>query len=155
LKLLTVAEEADTTAQVALDVAEAAGPLAFLSHGGPVARHFAHGGPAYFAGGGPVAGDTVPAWLNPREGVLTPTGMTTIGGVSGLDALNAGVTPGGMGGRVTIMPSQTVLKLDNRTVGQAVVKWALNNAARGPTSLVGGSLVTGAPGLPASGFGTG
>jgi hypothetical protein len=103
------------------------------------------GGPIF--PGGPMGTDTVPIWATPGEGVLTTQAMQNIGGASGLQQLNSG--QGGLGGNVSINPSQTIIKLDGKTVGEAVVKWALNQAARGTSSMVGGSLVTGAPGLPA------
>lgn len=100
--------------------------------------------------GGPVGTDTVPAWLGQNEGVVSGTGMQNIGGALGLSAINNG-TFGGLGGDVRINPSNVEMRLDSRVIGQAVVQWALNQAARGPSSLVGGSLVTGAPGLPVTG----
>jgi hypothetical protein len=51
-------------------------------------------------------------------------------------------------GTIHIAPAETTLRIDGREVGRAVVRYALNTAARGPTSYSGGSLVTGAPGLP-------
>jgi hypothetical protein len=96
--------------------------------------------PRYFAGGGPVGGDTVPGWLTPGEGVVTTGGMRGLG-AAGLHALNNGQ---GFGGHITIVPGTVVLRLDNRTLARANVEYTLQRAARGPSSLVGGSLATGA-----------
>lgn len=56
---------------------------------------------------------------------------------------------------VTVSPqSQIVLRTSDREIGRATVRWALNEAARGPSSISGGSLVTGAP-APAPTLATG
>lgn len=111
---------------------------------------FAHGGvvPRYFAAGGPTGTDTVPAWLTPDEGVVTTDGMDSIGGPAGLAAINAGR---GLAPNVTISPNPQafVLRTSDREIGEGTLRWVLNKAARGPSTLVGGSLVIGAPGLPA------
>lgn len=103
------------------------------------ALYRAHGGvvPRYMASGGPMGTDTVPAYLSPGEGVLSLAGMQALG------ALNSGGTGGGQ--EITI---RVPVQLDGRTLTESVVRYSLNRGARGPTSLVGGSLVTGAPGLP-------
>jgi hypothetical protein len=43
-----------------------------------------------------------------------------------------------------IEPQPIVIKIDDREIANAVVRYTLNRAASGPSSLVGGSLVTGA-----------
>jgi hypothetical protein len=96
--------------------------------------------PRYFAGGGPVGGDTVPGWLTPGEGIVTTQGMNMIG-PGGLSMLNGG---GGMGGPMRITPGTTIVKLDARIIARAVTEYMLQKGARGPSSLVGGSLSTGA-----------
>lgn len=92
--------------------------------------------PKYMAAGGPMGSDTQPAWLTPGEGVLSLRGMQALGD------LNAG--GGGMGGDITI---RVPVSLDSRVLTEAVARYSLNRAARGPTSFVGGSLVTGSPGF--------
>lgn len=116
------------------------------------------------AGGsiGPSGSDTVPAWLTPGEYVMSKAVASRIGAPA-LGQLDAGNLPGfaetlarqygiggagGMGG-LQIMPGNVTIKLDARTIAQAVVDYTLRRAARGPSSLVGGSLVTGASGPPA------
>lgn len=51
---------------------------------------------------------------------------------------------------IRIEPAHATLRVDGRELGNAVVRYALNRAARGPTNAVGGSLMTGGPGLPVS-----
>jgi hypothetical protein len=113
---------------------------------------FSRGGPVtharYFASGGPSGSDTVPAWLTPGEGVLNKAAMSRIG-AGGLNALNAGQGIGG--GDITIEPGVAVFKLDGRVLAQAVVNYTLRRGARGPSSLVGGSLATGAVALGTDG----
>jgi hypothetical protein len=96
--------------------------------------------PRYFAGGGPVGGDTVPGWLTPGEGIVTTQGMGQLG-PGGLSMLNGG---GGMGQHITIQPGNTIVKLEARVIARAVTEYMLQRGARGPSSLVGGSLSTGA-----------
>ena len=135
-----------------------------LATGGKVPQHFAAGGKApqhfaaagkapqhFAAGGGPTGTDTIPAWLSPGEGVVTTQGMQTVGGEQGLTMINSGQSGalGGVGGgNVTINGSPVTFNVDGRQLGEAVVRWALSRAARGPTSYVGGSLTTGAAGIP-------
>jgi len=110
---------------------------------------FAGGGvvPKHLAVGGPSGTDTIPAWLTPGEGVVSRQGMMALG-EDGLALLNGGWAAGGGGGqRITIQPGVVQIRLDSRVLTEAVVQYTLNQAARGPTSLIGGSLVTGAPGL--------
>jgi TP901 family phage tail tape measure protein len=96
--------------------------------------------PKYFAAGGPSGTDTIPGWLTPGEGVLTRAGMASVGGESGLYALNHG---GGLG-NITIVPeTQVILKTSDREIGQAALRWTLRRAARGSSTLTGGSLMTG------------
>lgn len=114
--------------------------------------HIFNGGgvvPRHMASGGPIGTDTVPAWLTPGEGVLSRQGMAAIGGENGLSAINAGM-PGGFGGNITITPqaSMVALRDGGREFANLVVRYTLNRAARGPGAYVGGSLVTGAAGLP-------
>jgi len=51
--------------------------------------------------------------------------------------------PLGHGG-IHITPSPVVINLDGRQLARGVIRYTLNRAARGPSSLVGGSLATGA-----------
>lgn len=51
------------------------------------------------------------------------------------------------GGHAQIHPSNVALKVDGREVANAVIRYELNRAARGPSNMVGGSLVTGSPGI--------
>lgn len=111
-----------------------AGHLASLLHaGGPVR------GRTHFDTGGPSGTDTVPAWLTPGEGVLNRAAMSRVG-VGGLNTLNQG---GGLGGNISITPGQVVVQVQGRTIAEAVVQYTLSRAARGPTSLVGGAMLTG------------
>lgn len=52
---------------------------------------------------------------------------------------------------ITIQPGRTTMNVDGREITNAVTRYTLNRAARGPSSFVGGSLVTAAPGLPVGG----
>ena len=120
----------------------AAPPSGGPSLGGPPAKHLYTGGPA--------GTDTVPGWLTPGEDVLSRAGATTLNGMigeGGLSALNAGVNPfgGGLGGgqNITITPGVAEFRVDGKVLAKAVVHYTLQKAARGPSSLVGGSLVTG------------
>jgi hypothetical protein len=107
--------------------------------------------PKYLAAGGPIGSDVVPTWLTPGEGVLNTRAMSLIGGEVGLNMANSG-NVGGMnnmglgGGNITITPGQTIVKIGDREVAAAVTRYVLNRAARGPSSLSGGSLAIGAPG---------
>lgn len=99
----------------------------------------------------PGSTDKLHGWLTPGEGVLNRTAMNLVGGEAGLNAINNGQLPGvpvgaGSPGSVTINPSNVYVRLDSRTVAQAVIRWTLQKAARGPSSLSGGSLVTGTAG---------
>lgn len=96
--------------------------------------------------GGPIGTDTVPLWATPGEGVVSPQGMARIGGEQGLAAINTGA---GYGGQQPLVIHSPVY-LDGRKITDAVTRVVLNRAARGPTSLVGGSLVSGSSGLPVS-----
>lgn len=107
-----------------------------LLHSGGAVR------PRYFDMGGPVGTDTIPGWLSPGEYVLNAAAAANIGAPM-LGALNAGY---GGGQQIRIQPGPVVLQLDSRTLARAVVRYSLEKAARGPSSLVGGSLVTGAGG---------
>lgn len=96
--------------------------------------------PKYLAMGGPSGTDTIPGWLTPGEGVLNRRAMANVG-IAGLQRLNDG---GGMGGDITITPSVAVLKLNDREVGQASIRWFATRSARGSSSLTGGAMLTGA-----------
>jgi hypothetical protein len=130
-------------------------PFGSLGHTISTVLHplgLAHGGVVrYMQAGGPIWPDTVPAWLKPGEGVVTAQGMGNIGGAAGLQAIETGGL-GGLGGnqRFTISPSMQIapVNLDGKNLLNIVVKYALLNAARGPSSLIGGSLTTGGIGLP-------
>jgi len=108
-----------------------------LSAGGPVKAH-------YYDMGGPVGTDTVPGWLSPGEGVVNAQGMAALG-AGGLSAVNSGQAP--LSGTIRVQQPY-VVKLDTRVLTQSVIQQILNLGARGPSTLTGGSLVTGAPGLP-------
>jgi hypothetical protein len=103
-----------------------------LNKGGVVPRHF--------ASGGPVGQDTVPAWMTPGEGVINTRGMGMLG-QGGLGMINSGQ---GVGQHITIQPGVTIVKLETRAIARAVTEYMLQKGARGPSSLVGGSLSTGA-----------
>ena len=119
------------------------------SGGGVVPRHLATGGSPFSAptGFGPSGTDTIPAYLSPGEVVLSNAMVQNITNNGGL----------GGGGRqqpiqVNIAPAPITLRMDSRTVAQGVVQYTLERGARGPGSLVGGALTTGAT---ASSLGTG
>jgi hypothetical protein len=118
-----------------------------LNQGGSVGSHAPS---KHLYTGGPAGTDTVEGWLTPGEDVISRAGASVLNGAigqSGLSALNAGQNPfagNGMGGgNMTITPGTTVIQLDSRTIATAVTQYALRKAARGPSSLVGGSLATG------------
>lgn len=94
--------------------------------------------------GGQVANgpDTVPAMLSVGEGVLNRTAMSGLG-VGGLNALNGGGDTGGILNDFTIQPAPVYVMLDGRVLAKGVLQQTLRKAARGPSSLVGGALVTG------------
>lgn len=100
-----------------------------------------HKPPKYLAVGGPIGTDTVPAWLTPGEGVLSRQAMNVIG-QRGLGLLNQGTNPFGQQS-ITITPSPVTIEIDSKAIARAVIQYTLNKAARGPSSLVGGALVTG------------
>ena len=100
---------------------------------------FSHGGPVYRAAGGPSGTDTQPAWLTPGEYVLDQATTNRIG-IGGLQQLQAGGGLGNQNIHITIEPAD--VRMDSRVVAQLVLKAALNRAARGSSSLVGGSLAT-------------
>ena len=109
-----------------------------LSSGGVVKPH-------YYDMGGPVGTDTVPGWLSPGEGVVNAQGMAALG-AGGLSARELGA-----GAAVRHDPRAAALRessSDTRVLTQSVIQQILNLGARGPSTLTGGSLVTGAPGLP-------
>lgn len=106
-----------------------------LHTGGPVRRHR-----RYFDTGGPVGTDTIPGWLSPGEYVLNQATTARVG-IPALNRLNNG---GDLGAQnITIQPSAVIINMDSRKVGQGVLRWSLQRAARGPTSLSGGGLMTG------------
>jgi len=119
-----------------------------LNSGGTVT---AHNRVKHLYTGGPAGTDTVQGWLTPGEDVLSRAGAATLNGMigqSGLSMLNAGGNPfrhmlaselSGM----QITASPVVLRLNDRVLAEGVVRYALNRAARGPSSLVGGPQVTG------------
>jgi len=91
-----------------------------------------------YASGGLV--DNVPAMLQVGEGVLNRTAMSMIG-VNGLNSLNSGNLAALFNG-MTISSTPIYITLDGRVLARAVVQQTLRKAARGPSSLVGGALVT-------------
>ncbi len=107
----------------------------------------AHGGLVTASGiqrfqyGGAVGTDNIPAWLSAGEGVLSRVGLSGIGGPQGLAALNAGKGSGNF----TIEQAPVNIYLDGRLVAKSVLRATLNKAARGPSSLSGGSLVAARP----------
>jgi hypothetical protein len=102
-----------------------------LLHAGGVVR------PKYLAAGGPVGTDTVPGWLTPGEGVVNQRGMSLLG-ERGLAALNSGFFSGGGNQPLTI---QNNIVVDGRVIAKAVTDTVIRRAARGPSTLVGGSLM--------------
>lgn len=66
-----------------------------------------------------------------------------IGGVRGVAGLGAGTD---QGPQINIHPHDVVLNLDGRQLARGVVRYTVERAARGPSGLIGGSLVTGAGG---------
>jgi hypothetical protein len=48
---------------------------------------------------------------------------------------------------LSVTPGKTVVKIGSRDVAEAVTQYTLEKAARGPSNLTGGSLITGSPGL--------
>lgn len=109
-----------------------------------IPRHF---GKRHYATGGLVDSsdilgtDDQPALLRLGEGVLNTTAMNNIG-VGGLNALNAGQAMPSQA-PIHIEPSPAYFYVDGRQLARAVLQYTLGRAARGPTSLVGGALVTG------------
>jgi hypothetical protein len=88
---------------------------------------------------GPTSVDQIPAMLALGEGILNRTAMANLG-VPGLTALNAGQPlPAGE----VHYAQPIVLKLDSRVLANAVVQQTLKRGVFGPSSLVGGQLVTG------------
>lgn len=126
-----------------------------LSSGGrpklPVVRGLSSGGkpeqPRYFDFGGPVGPDVVPAWLRKDEFVLN-AGATGRIGQTRLQAWNNGLNDRSVSPDQTINvhPFPVVLKLDSRTLLRQLVRTSVERASRGPSSLSGGSLVTGSGG---------
>jgi TP901 family phage tail tape measure protein len=106
-----------------------------LNAGGPVKAR-------YYDTGGPVGADTVPGWLTPGEFVLKKAAVSRVG-VPALTALNDGGGMGGMGGNITIEPGQVIVKISERVVGEASVRYFLKRGSRGSSSLVGGAMLTG------------
>lgn len=106
----------------------------FGARGGLVTPH----GIRHLAAGGPIGSDRVPAWLSAGEGVVNRVGMSRIG-TGGLAALNSGGVSGGD------QPIEITVNtmLDGRIIARSVLQQTLRKAARGPSSLVGGSLATG------------
>lgn len=97
--------------------------------------------------GGPAGTDTVQGWLTPGEDVISRAGASTLNsliGQAGLSTLNAGGNPFKNAlGNIQINASPVTLTLNERVLAEGVVRYTLRRAARGPSSLVGGSLVTG------------
>jgi hypothetical protein len=134
-------------------------PVGTVAHVGSDILHFAEnlytGGPVkshpharYLASGGtpgPVGTDTEETWLSPGEGVLNRAAMQRIG-EQGLYQLNTGTAGFGGAQNITITPGAVYVQLDGRTIARAVVQYTLQKAARGPSGLVGGSLLTGVRG---------
>ena len=114
----------------------------YLATGGPVPKHFQTGGavPEYLAKGGPSGTDTVPAWLTPGEFVVNRNIVNQVG----MPAMNRLNHSGQMGGQqnITIEPAPVQIKLDSRVLAEGVLRYSLKRAARGASSLAGGSLVT-------------
>jgi hypothetical protein len=73
-------------------------------------------------------------------------GIVQANGSIGAPLRNLGQNQGQV--NVHIAPQTTRVEIDGREVARAVTRAVLNKAARGPSSYVGGSLVTNAPGLP-------
>ncbi len=115
-----------------------------LLHGGGVVTPKAK----YFAAGGPVGTDTIPGWLSPGEAVLTSRTVNAIGN-PGVAALNNGQLMQQIADihRLVLMDQTIIVNhqstLDARTLAESVTRYSRNKAARGPSSLVGGGLMTG------------
>ena len=105
-----------------------------LHAGGPVR------GRTHFDTGGPVGTDTIPGWLITGRGRAEPCGDGPRR-CKRLNTLNDGSGLGG--GNISITPGQVVVQVQGRTIAEAVVQYTLQRAARGPTSLVGGAMLTG------------
>lgn len=113
-----------------------------LARGGPVPKHFQTGGtvPEYLVTGGPSGSDTVPAWLTPGEFVVKRNIVNQVG----MPAMHRLNQTGQMGGQqsITIVPAPVQIKLDSRVLAEGVLRYSQKRAARGASSLAGGSLVT-------------
>jgi TP901 family phage tail tape measure protein len=105
-----------------------------LHSGGPVRTHF--------ASGGPTGTDTIPGWLSPGEFVLNKATTARIG-AGNLSRLNDGGQLTGSGSGVLTADVIVPFNVDGRKLTQAVLRVSLQKAARGPTSLTGGGLMTG------------
>jgi hypothetical protein len=104
-----------------------------LHAGGPVRAR------THFDTGGPVGTDTVPGWLTPGEYVLNRATTARVG-LPSLNMLNQG---GQLGGNITIVPGTTFVQINGRTIAEAATQYTLTRAARGPSSLSGGAMMTG------------
>jgi hypothetical protein len=128
----------------------AGGILSKINPGGIFGSHGAQGGLVTHRGirhmgmGGPIGSDNVPAWLSAGEGVLNRTAMAGLG-AGGLAALNNGGLGGFGDGQPIVIYVNSIL--DGRLIARSVIQQTLRKAARGPSSLVGGQLVTGAASL--------
>lgn len=106
---------------------------------------FANNRTKYAAGGyvkGPGGVDNVAAWLSAGEGVLNQAAMSKIG-VGGLNAMNSGSGIGAGGSQGEPIQINNNMYIDSRLVAQSVTRAVIRKAARGPSSLVGGQIVTG------------
>ena len=91
-----------------------------------------------------------PILAHAGEGILTQRATQMIGGAAGVAAINRGQMPAGGsegGGAFTVTVNQPwVIRLDSRTLTQGVLQYSLRKAARGPSTLSGGQIVTGMAG---------
>ena len=111
-----------------------------------------------------VAGIAVSAFSDTPLGGLINAGSALLGGhvgrafgdvvqgnSFGMVNPNAG-TVGLPGNNITHIGTINLVTSD-RQIGNATIRYQLNRAARGPTSMIGGSLVTGSPGAPSTTLG--
>ena len=84
--------------------------------------------------------DTVPGWMTPGEGVVNTRGMGMLG-AGGLGMINSGQ---GVERPQIIQLHHTTRLASGRVLAREVTEYMLQRGARGPSSLVGGSLSTGA-----------
>jgi hypothetical protein len=90
--------------------------------------------PQLHASGGIIGGsggtDSQLSWMSPGEGVLTPPAVQAIGGVTGLNSLNAtGHMNGGEGERYIIVDGPIQLNVGARVLAEESVRFKLRKVA--------------------------